>query len=48
MSDISDRNLFMQKLEEIAPQKESAIKEMGGDPKVVRSEIEEYLKIGEN
>jgi adenylosuccinate synthase len=47
MADIADRNLFMQKLDEIAPQKESAIKEMGGDPKVVRSEIEEYIKIGE-
>jgi adenylosuccinate synthase len=46
MADIANRNLFMQKLAEIAPQKESAIKEMGGDPKVVRSEIEEYLEIG--
>src|SRR5659263_665330 len=46
MADIADRNLFMQKLDEIAPQKESAIKEMGGDPKVVRSEIEKYLEIG--
>lgn len=46
MADIVDRKLFLQKLEEIAPQKESVIKEMGGDPKVVRSEIEEYLEIG--
>ncbi len=47
VADIANRNLFMQKLDEIAPQKESAIKEMGGDPKIARSGIEEYLKIGE-
>ncbi|MCX9083832.1 MAG: adenylosuccinate synthase [Candidatus Methanoperedens sp.] len=46
MADIADRDIFLKKLEEIAPQKESAIKEMGGDPKVVRSEIEDYLRIG--
>jgi adenylosuccinate synthase len=46
MADIASRAIFMQKLDEIAPQKESAIKEMGGDPNVARSGIEEYLEIG--
>jgi adenylosuccinate synthase len=46
MADIADKDRFMRKLEEIAPQKEAAIKELGGDPKIARSEIEEYLQIG--
>ena len=46
MADIADKSRFMRKLEEIAPQKEAAIKEMGGDPKIVRSEIDAYLEIG--
>ena len=48
MADIADKNRFMRKIEEIAPQKESAIKEMGGDPKIARSDLEiaAYLEIG--
>src|SRR3990170_2244809 len=48
MADIAEENRFMRKIEEIAPQKEAAIKEMGGDPKIARSEseINAYLEIG--
>ena len=48
VADIADKSRFMRKLEEIAPQKEAAIKEMGGDPKIARSEseIDAYLEIG--
>ena len=46
MADIADKDRFMRKIQEIAPQKEAAIKELGGDPGIARSEIEEYLEIG--
>ncbi|CAG0960941.1 MAG: adenylosuccinate synthase [Candidatus Methanoperedens sp.] len=46
MADIADKSRLMRKLEEIASQKEAALKEMGGDPKIVRSEIDVYLEIG--
>ena len=46
MADIADKDRFMRKIEEIAPQKEAAIKELGGDPGIARSEIEAYLEIG--
>jgi adenylosuccinate synthase len=46
MADIADRDRFMRRLDEIAPQKEIAIKELGGDPKIARSEVEAYLEIG--
>ncbi|HLB71880.1 MAG TPA: adenylosuccinate synthase [Candidatus Methanoperedens sp.] len=46
MSDIAEKNRLIKRLEEIAPQKEAAIKELGGDPGVARSGIEEYLEIG--
>jgi adenylosuccinate synthase len=46
MADIADKNRLMRKLEEIASQKEAALKEMGGDPKIARSEIDVYLEIG--
>ena len=46
MADIADKSRFMRKIEEIAPQKEAAIKEMRGDPKIARSEIDAYLEIG--
>ena len=46
MADLAEKNRFMKKLDEIAPQKESAIKELGGDPGIARSEAERYLKIG--
>jgi len=46
MADIIDKKRFMKRFEEIAHQKESAIKEMGGDPKIVRSEIDEYIEFG--
>ncbi len=46
MADIADRDRFMRRLEEIAPQKETAIKELGGDPRIARSEVDEYIEIG--
>lgn len=48
MKDITDPELLKAKLDEIAPAKEMAIKEMGGDPSVVRDErlLEEYIEIG--
>lgn len=47
MADIADRDSFMQKLDEIAPQKEAAIKELGGNPGIARSEVDKYLEIGQ-
>lgn len=47
MADIADKSRFMRKLEEVAPQKEAAIKEMGGNPKIAQSGIDAYLKIGQ-
>lgn len=48
MEDLTDRSLLEKKLEEIAPAKEKAIADMGGDPTVVRYApfIDEYLEIG--
>ncbi len=46
MADIADKNRLLKRLEEIAPQKEAAIKELGGDPGIARSEVEDYLAIG--
>jgi len=46
MADIADIKRFEKRLAEIATQKENAIKEMGGDPKIVRSGIDEYIDIG--
>ncbi|MCX9082834.1 MAG: adenylosuccinate synthase [Candidatus Methanoperedens sp.] len=46
MADIADKDRFMRKIEEIIPQKEAAIKEMGGDPGIARSGLEDYLEIG--
>ena len=46
MVDIADENRFRKRLEEIAPQKENAIKELGGDMKIARSEVDEYIEIG--
>lgn len=46
MADIVDKNRFKKRLEELAPQKEAAIKELGGDPAIAQSEVNEYLEIG--
>lgn len=46
MEDLTDPDLLEAKLKEIGPAKEKAIAEMGGDPAVVRSGLEEYLEIG--
>jgi len=48
MEDLTDRAMLERKLEEIAPAKEKAIADMGGDPTVVRYApyIDEYLEIG--
>lgn len=46
MADIADSGRFQKRMNEIAPQKESAIKEMDGDPSVVLDGFDEYLEIG--
>ncbi|MCZ7385044.1 MAG: adenylosuccinate synthase [Candidatus Methanoperedens sp.] len=46
MADIADENRFRKRLAEIVPQKENAIKELGGDTEIARSEVDEYLEIG--
>ncbi len=46
MADIADRKRFAKRLDELVPQKENAIKELGGDPKIARSQVDEYIDIG--
>ncbi len=48
VGDLTDPTLLEAKLKEIAPAKEKAIQDMGGDPTVVRYApyIDEYLEIG--
>jgi len=46
MADIAYKNRFLSRLDEIAPQKEAAIKQLGGDPQIVRADIDEYIEIG--
>jgi adenylosuccinate synthase len=48
MEDLADPSLLEAKLEEIAPARERAIEELGGDPTVVLSGLEEYLEIGQS
>jgi adenylosuccinate synthase len=48
MEDLVDPSLLEAKLEEIAPARERAIEELGGDPSIVWSELEEYLEIGQH
>jgi adenylosuccinate synthase len=47
MEDLVDPALLEAKLEEIAPARERAIEELGGEPTVVWSGLEEYLEIGQ-
>jgi len=49
MQDLTDPLLLEEKLKEIAPAKEKAISDMGGDPSIVRDHglLKEYLDIGE-
>ncbi len=46
-ADIIDKDRFLRRLDEIAPQKETALVELGGDPGIARSEMDEYIEIGE-
>lgn len=46
MADLVDKKRFMKRLDELAPQKENAIKEMGGDQKIARAQVDEYIEIG--
>jgi adenylosuccinate synthase len=48
VAELVDRNRFLARLEELAPQKEREITAMGGDPKIVRDSalIERYLELG--
>ncbi len=47
MGDLTDPALLEAKLKEIGPAKEKAIADMGGNPSVVRSGLDEYLEIGQ-
>jgi len=49
MQDLTSPELLQEKLKEIAPAKEKAISDMGGDPSIVRNKalIDEYLDIGQ-
>ncbi|MHC1756777.1 MAG: adenylosuccinate synthase [Methanosarcina sp.] len=48
MAELVDRDRFLKRLEELAPQKEKEIEAMGGDPKIVRDPIliKRYLELG--
>ncbi len=46
MADLADKSRLLRKIDEIAPQKEAAIEELGGDPGIARSGLDEYLEIG--
>lgn len=46
MADIADKKRFAKRLDELAPQKENAIREMGGESKIARSMVDEYIEIG--
>ena len=49
MAELANRERFLARLEELAPQKEKEIEAMGGDPKIVRDPelIKRYLELGE-
>ncbi len=49
MGDIVDKERFLRRLKELAPQKEAAINELGGDPAIVMDEllIDRYVKLGQ-
>ena len=48
MAELVDSSRFLERLEELAPQKEKEIKAMGGDPEIVRDSalIEKYRELG--
>ncbi|MCQ1534339.1 adenylosuccinate synthase [Methanosarcina sp. KYL-1] len=48
LAELADRERFLARLEELAPQKEKEIAVMGGDPKLVRDPalIEKYVELG--
>ncbi len=49
MADIADKDRLLNRLSELAPQKESAIKELGGNPSIVMDKelVDKYIKLGE-
>lgn len=49
MADLTSRERLMKRLSELAPSKEAAIRELGGDPGIVMDEelIEKYVQLGE-
>ncbi|MGB3908797.1 MAG: adenylosuccinate synthase [Methanomethylovorans sp.] len=49
LADLTDRAKFLARLEELAPQKESSIRELGGDPSVVmdNKSIDLYVSLGQ-
>lgn len=49
MGDLVDKETFLKRLKDLAPSKEAAIRELGGDPSIVMDEalIDKYVKLGE-
>ncbi|HIE32091.1 MAG TPA: adenylosuccinate synthase [Methanosarcinales archaeon] len=46
LADLSDKNIFLATMDELAPQKERAIIDLGGAPGVVRACIPDYTRYG--
>lgn len=48
LAELADRERFLARLEELAPQKEKEISSLGGNPEIVRDQdlIEKYLELG--
>lgn len=46
MADLADKERFLRRLEELVPQKEAAIRDLGGDPEIAGSGVDEYLELG--
>ncbi|WP_440956664.1 adenylosuccinate synthase [Methanosarcina sp. Mfa9] len=48
LAELADRERFLARLEELAPQKEKEISALGGNPEIVRDQdlIEKYLELG--
>ena len=46
LADLADKNAFSEIMDELAPQRERAIVDLGGDPGVVRAGIPDYAKYG--
>jgi adenylosuccinate synthase len=46
LADMADKDRFLRRLAELAPQKEAALAELGGDSKIARRDVAEYVELG--